>query len=57
MIDTARGCGASAIFAGSGGAIVGLYPDEAALANLRAQLGEIGSRVIIPQIVGNEMTG
>jgi glucuronokinase len=57
MIETARACGASAKFAGSGGAIVGLYPDEAALTNLRARLSEIGSRVIVPQIVGSEMMG
>ncbi len=50
MVETARRCGASAKFAGSGGAIVGLYEDEAMLARLTRELGEIGSRVFKPQI-------
>jgi glucuronokinase len=50
MVDTARQAGASAKFAGSGGAIVGFYPDAATLDRLRDDLGAIGSRVIIPSI-------
>lgn len=46
MIDTARACGASANFAGSGGAVVGTYEDEATLNALRSTLGDIGCRVI-----------
>ncbi|MFP4322026.1 MAG: mevalonate kinase, partial [Anaerolineales bacterium] len=38
MVETARACGASAKFAGSGGAIVGLYQGAAMLAALRAGL-------------------
>ncbi len=50
MIETARACGASANFAGSGGAIVGTYRDEAMFEELRAKLGEIGSRTFKPQV-------
>ncbi|MDE3091621.1 MAG: GHMP kinase, partial [Chloroflexota bacterium] len=50
MIDVARQYGASANFAGSGGAIVGTYRDEAMFETLRAQLGAIGSRTIKPQV-------
>jgi glucuronokinase len=52
MVDIARACGASAKFAGSGGAIVGLYEGNAMLAEMRAKLGEIGTKVVVPQIVG-----
>ncbi len=50
MVETARSCGASAKFAGSGGAIVGLYRDEAMFHALTEHLTAIGSRVIKPQI-------
>ena len=50
MIETARACGASANFAGSSGAIVGTYRDEAMFEVLRAKLGEIGSRAFKPQV-------
>jgi len=50
MVETARACGASAKFAGSGGGIVGVYQGEAMLNRLRAALGAIGCRVILPQI-------
>jgi glucuronokinase len=50
MVETARACGASAKFAGSGGAIVGLYGDEARLEALRGRLGEIGTRVVKPLV-------
>ena len=50
MIDVARQCGASAKFAGSGGAIIGTYADEAMYEELCAKLATIGSRVIKPQI-------
>jgi len=48
MVDTARACGASAKFAGSGGAIVGTYDGEEMFERLRANLGAIGSRTIKP---------
>jgi len=51
MVERARRAGASAKFSGSGGAIVGTYPDEATLVRLRAELAPIGCRVILPQIV------
>jgi glucuronokinase len=51
MIDVARSIGASAKFAGSGGAIVGIYRDEAMFSNLRQSLGAIGCIVIKPRIV------
>jgi glucuronokinase len=48
MVETARRVGASAKFAGSGGAIVGTYRDEAMFQELQRQLGAIGCRVIKP---------
>jgi len=48
MVETARACGASAKFAGSGGAIIGLYKDEAIHQDLCEQLALIGSKVITP---------
>lgn len=50
MIETARRCGASAKFAGSGGAIIGTYSDDSMFERLRSELAAIGSRVIKPQI-------
>ena len=51
QIEVARSCGASAKFAGSGGAIVGVYQDEAMFQTLTSRLEAIGSRVIKPQIL------
>ena len=48
MISIARNCGASAKFAGSGGAIIGTYEDEAMFKNLKESLSEIGAAVIKP---------
>lgn len=50
MINLARECGASAKFAGSGGAIIGTYPNEASYARLKSALGGIGCRVLKPTI-------
>ncbi len=50
MIETARHCGASAKFAGSGGAIIGTYPDEAAYLQLLDELTAIGCRVFRPKL-------
>jgi glucuronokinase len=48
MVETARACGASAKFAGSGGAIIGIYQGEAMFETLRKALAAMGSRVIKP---------
>ena len=50
MVMTARKCGASAKFAGSGGAIVGTYADEAQFERLKADLAAIGTVVMKPTI-------
>jgi glucuronokinase len=51
QIDTARQCGASAQFAGSGGAIVGVYMDDAQYCEISRALAAIGSKTIRPQVV------
>ncbi len=50
MIEAARSVGASAKYAGSGGAIVGIYKDEAMLNELSKILGKQQCRVIVPTI-------
>jgi glucuronokinase len=50
MVETARGVGASAKFAGSGGAIIGTYRDEAMFGQLQQALGAVGCRVLKPAI-------
>lgn len=50
MVETARACGATAKFAGSGGAIIGTYRDRTMLDALTAALGERRCRVILPQV-------
>jgi glucuronokinase len=50
MVETARGVGATAKFAGSGGAIVGIYQGEAMFEALVESLGRIGCRVITPLV-------
>lgn len=50
MVDVARQCGGSANFAGSGGAVVGIYPDEATYERLCTSMAAIGARVIKPQV-------
>ena len=50
MVMTARSAGASAKFAGSGGAIVGTYEDDAQFAALEKALAGIGCRTIRPRI-------
>ncbi|MCF6176260.1 MAG: hypothetical protein L3J71_10895 [Victivallaceae bacterium] len=51
MVELARSVGASAKFTGSGGAIIGIYNDEAMFKNLQATLGKEQVEVIKPQIV------
>jgi glucuronokinase len=50
MVEVARRVGASAKFAGSGGAIIGVYEDDAMFSDLVRELGQIGCRVIKPDI-------
>jgi len=50
MVMEARACGASAKFAGSGGAIVGTYENEKMLNDLKNRLSDIGVRTINPLI-------
>ncbi|HUT13506.1 MAG TPA: hypothetical protein VMY42_23665 [Thermoguttaceae bacterium] len=51
MIEHARAAGATAKFAGSGGAVIGTYPDQATFEHLQADLSAIGCRVIRPSIL------
>ncbi len=50
MIEAARSAGASAKFAGSGGAIVGTYRDEAMFHELDRKLQSLNCRVLCPQV-------
>jgi len=50
MVETARATGATAKFTGSGGAIVGTYPDEATYEQLVQCLTPLGMKVIKPII-------
>jgi len=50
MVETARRSGASAKFAGSGGAILGTYSGEAMYASVRDSLAALGSRTVKPII-------
>jgi glucuronokinase len=51
MIATARRCGASSKFAGSGGSIIGMYRDDDIYARLEKELAELGAVVVKPIIV------
>ena len=50
MVMTARRSGASAKFAGSGGAIVGMFEDERQFARLKADLSAIGCTTFVPAV-------
>jgi glucuronokinase len=50
MVEAARRTGASAKFAGSGGAVIGTYQGEDVFDALRTSLAAIGSRTIRPQV-------
>ena len=50
MVDTARECGASAKFAGSGGAIIGVYQGEEMYDSLKVRMADIGSITIKPMV-------
>jgi len=51
MVHTARTTGASANFAGSGGAIVGTYKDDQSFEQLKQAMAPIGVAVIRPKVV------
>ena len=51
MVHAARKAGASSNFAGSGGAIVGTYTDDAMFARLKDYMQAIGVAVVKPKIV------
>lgn len=48
MVEVARSTGASAKFAGSGGAIIGAYDNESTYHRLEERLGALGCKVIKP---------
>ncbi len=50
MVETARSSGATAKFAGSGGAIIGTYRDDAHYNQLREALGNRDIRVLRPRL-------
>ncbi len=50
LIETARSCGASAKFTGSGGSIIGMYNDDDTLKKLVVAMKKINARVIKPYI-------
>lgn len=50
LVQTARECGASAKFTGSGGSIIGIYKDDDMLKKLIIELKAINARVIKPHI-------
>ncbi len=52
MVRVARDCGASAKFAGSGGAIAGLYEDQKMLDRLTRQLAQMDVKTIVPDVQG-----
>jgi glucuronokinase len=51
MIEAARSCGASSNFAGSGGAIAGVYEDDAMFERLVRIMRPLGIAVLKPQVV------
>lgn len=51
LVNIARNCGASAKFTGSGGSIIGIYPNDEALNKLVVDLKKIKARVIKPYIL------
>ena len=53
MVECARRVGASAHFTGSGGAILGVYTDEAMFVTLQQELGAIGCSVVKPLVAGD----
>jgi len=54
MVERARSAGACCKFAGSGGAIVGTYEDEAAFGRLEAAFAGTSARLVRPRITGRD---
>lgn len=50
LVETARSCGASAKFTGSGGSIIGIYTDDEMLKKLVVAMKSINARIIKPYI-------
>ncbi len=50
MVEAARRAGASSNFAGSGGAIVGLFPDATSYERLVQEMRPLGVGVIKPKV-------
>lgn len=50
LVSTARSAGASAKFTGSGGAVIGTFPDEESFERLRSSLNAISAEVLRPVI-------
>jgi glucuronokinase len=55
MVETARRVGATCTFAGSGGAVVGTYTDDAMFAELESAMRKIGVGVIRPKVTARRM--
>jgi len=51
LVETARKCGASAKFTGSGGSIIGIYADDDMLNRLVVELKKVKARVIKPFVI------
>ncbi len=51
MVEAARAAGATAHFAGSGGAILGTYPDLSIFNRVQRELEALGCRVLRPAVV------
>lgn len=51
LVNTARSCGASAKFTGSGGSIIGIYKNNEILTRLIIELKKLKARVIKPYII------
>ncbi len=51
LVETARKCGASAKFTGSGGSIIGIYENDEVLNKLVIELKKINARVVKPYTV------
>jgi len=51
LVQIARASGVSAKFSGSGGAIIGMYPDDETLSKLMVNLKKINARIFKPYII------
>jgi len=51
LVKTARDLGASAKLSGSGGAVVGMYPDEETYRRMEEGYRQIGAKILKPRIV------